>query len=203
MTAPSRSWKGVALRLFVVLVLQTAALGWMVMSRADLLRTGTEVTLNVVPVDPRDLFRGDFVWLQYDITTLRPGVIGGDSDFRVNDAIWVVLDTSLAGPARPAGVFKHQPPALPERTVIRGRVTSAYEGPPPVDDPEGCPTPCRTLRVEYGIEQYFVPEGEGRNLENVRNDGRVTVVAAVDTDGRAAIKKLLVDGIERYQEPLF
>ncbi len=198
-----RAWKGIALRLAIVLALQTAALGWMVMGRAELLRTGTEITLTVVPVDPRDLFRGDFVRLQYDISTLRPAVIGGDSDFAENDPIWVVLDTSLAGPARPTGVFKHQPPALPERTAIRGRVKSAYDGAPPTEDPDRCPSPCRTLSVDYGIEQYFVPEGEGRNIENLRNDSRINVVAAVDGDGRAAIKKLLVDGVERYEEPLF
>ena len=48
-----------------------------------------------------------------------------------------------------------------------------------------------------------MPEGEGRNIENLRNDSRINVIAAVDGDGRAAIKKLLVDGAERYQEPLF
>jgi len=195
-------WPGIALRLVVVLVLQTAALGWMIYSRAELLRTGAEVTLTVVPVDPRDLFRGDFVNLNYSITNLRPGVIGGDSDFLPNDPIWVVLDTSLAGAARPTGVFKHQPPTLPERTAIRGRVQSVYDGPPPIDDPEGCPNPCRTVHVNYGIEQYFVPEGEGRKIENLRNDSRISVIAAVDSEGRAAIKKLLIDGVERYEEPL-
>jgi len=194
---------GIALRLLIVLVLQAAALGWMVMDRADLLRTGTEVTLAVVPVDPRDLFRGDYVQLDYDITTLRPAVVGGDADFSTNDTIWVVLDTNLAGPARPAGVFRHRPPALPDRVAIRGRVMSVYDGSPPIDDPEGCPSPCRTLRVSYGIEQYFVPEGEGRNIENLRDDSRVSVVVAVDGNGRAAIKKLLIDGVERYTEPLF
>jgi len=202
-TPTPRPWPGIGLRLLLVLALQVVALGWMVMSRAEILRNGTEVTLAVVPVDPRDLFRGDFVRLRYDISNLRPGVIGGDSDFRINDPIWVVLDTSLAGAARPTGVFKHHPPALPDRAVIRGRVQSIYDGPPPIDDPEGCPNPCTTLGIDYGIEQYFVPEGEGRKLEDLRNDSRVSVVAAVDGNGRAAIKRLLVDGVERYSEPLF
>lgn len=193
---------GIVLRLLIVLVLQAAALGWMVMERADLLRTGTEVTLTVVPVDPRDLFRGDYVQLDYDITTLRPAIIGGDTEYAMNDPIWVVLDTNLAGPAQPTGVFRHRPPTLPDRVAIRGRVKSVYDGSPPIDDPEGCPSPCRTLRVTYGIEQYFVPEGEGRNIENLRDDSRATVVVAIDGNGRAAIKKLLVDGVERYSEPL-
>ncbi|MEJ8574534.1 GDYXXLXY domain-containing protein [Microbaculum marinum] len=194
---------GILLRLLIVLVLQTAALGWMVLDRAELLRSGTEVTLAVVPVDPRDLFRGDFVQLDYDITTLRPGMIGGDTEFSENDHVWVALDTSLSGPAQPIGIFRHRPPTLPERAVIQGRVRSVYEGSSPVDDPDACPSPCRTLRVDYGIEQYFVPEGEGRNIENLRDDSRVNVVVAIGGKGEAAIKKLLIDGVERYEEPLF
>ena len=37
----------------------------MVFQRAAILRDGKEVRLEVVPVDPRDLFRGDYVVLGY------------------------------------------------------------------------------------------------------------------------------------------
>lgn len=194
---------GLWARLAAILVIQAAALGWMVYERAELLRTGTEVRLAVVPIDPRDLFRGDYVTLTYDISLLRPQMIGGDAEFEPNDPIWVTLDTSLAGPAQPQGVFRHRPPTLPDQAVIRGRVERVFSGAPPLDDPDVCPDPCTTLEVDYGISQYFVPEGEGRSLETLRNDSRVSVVAAVDSRGKAAIKQLLVDGVVRYQEPLF
>jgi uncharacterized membrane-anchored protein len=32
------------------------------------LRTGEEVLLKTLPVDPRDLFRGDYVILRYDVS---------------------------------------------------------------------------------------------------------------------------------------
>ena len=35
------------------------------------LQTGKEVLLKTVPVDPRDLFRGDYVTLRYEIGTLN------------------------------------------------------------------------------------------------------------------------------------
>lgn len=200
---PADRRPGIAVRLAILLALQAAALGWMIYGRAEILRSGTEVTLAVVPVDPRDLFRGDYVTLTYDISTLRPQVVGGDTEFAANDPIWVALDTGVAGPAQPRGVFRHKPPAMPDQAVIRGRVLSVYDGLPPVDDPDACPSPCRTVRVDYGIDRYFVPEGEGRSLETLRNDSRVSVVAAVDGNGKAAIKQLLVDDVVRYQEPLF
>lgn len=193
---------GLWARLAAILVIQAAALGWMVYDRAELLRTGTEATLAVVPIDPRDLFRGDYVTLSYDISQLRPQMIGGDAEFEANDPIWVTLDTSVAGPAQPQGVFRHRPPTLPDQVVIRGRVERAYSGVPPRDDPDACPEPCIVVEVDYGISQYFVPEGEGRSLETLRNDSRVSVVVAIDSRGKAAIKQLLVDGVVRYQEPL-
>ena len=39
----------------------------MVIDRVRLLKTGREITLPIVPVDPRDLFRGEYVRLGYDI----------------------------------------------------------------------------------------------------------------------------------------
>ena len=45
--------------------------------------------------------------------------------------------------------------------------------------------------------------GEGRKLEQVRNQRKLTVVAAIMPSGRAAIKRLLVDGEPVYDEPWF
>jgi hypothetical protein len=40
-------------------------------------------------------------------------------------------------------------------------------------------------------------------LEKARNDGKISIVAAVAPNGRAAIKRLLLDGKPIYDEPLF
>ncbi len=194
---------GIMARLLVVLLIQAGVLGWMVFERARLLETGTEALLTVVPVDPRDFFRGDYVTLAYDISTVHPSALGGDADFRTNDEIWVVLDTPPDMPATLRAVFRDKPAEMPDTVTLHGRVFAAFDGRPAMDDGTECPDPCSTLRVRYGIEQYFVPEGEGRELENLRNDMRVEIVAAVGNDGKAAIKRLLVDGIERYDEPLY
>ena len=52
----------------VVALGQAAVLGWMIWDRASLLANGREVVLEVIPVDPRSLFRGDYVILGYDIS---------------------------------------------------------------------------------------------------------------------------------------
>jgi hypothetical protein len=62
---------------------------------------------------------------------------------------------------------------------------------------------CDRLTIKYGLESYFVPEGEGRKLEQARNQQKLRVVAAVLPSGRAAIKRLLLDGEPVYEEPLY
>jgi hypothetical protein len=46
---------------------------------------------------------------------------------------------------------------------------------------------CDRLQIRYNLGGYFFPEGEGRKLEQVRNDRSLTVVAAVGPSGRAPL----------------
>jgi uncharacterized membrane-anchored protein len=50
------------------------------------------------------------------------------------------------------------------------------------------------LRVEYGIESFFVQEGKGRDIEKRRAGLDIRVEAVLRKDGRAMLKSLLVDG---------
>ena len=56
--------------LAVVAALQLAALGYMVADRVRIVKTGREIVLPIVPVDPRDLFKGDYVRLGFPISTI-------------------------------------------------------------------------------------------------------------------------------------
>ena len=57
-----------AWRTAAVALALTLALLWIVSGRVSLLSSGQEVVLQTVPVDPRDLLRGDYVILRYDIS---------------------------------------------------------------------------------------------------------------------------------------
>jgi uncharacterized membrane-anchored protein len=56
--------------------------------------------------------------------------------------------------------------------------------------------------VLYGIENFFVPEGTGHDLEKLVGERKLSALVAVDDDGNAAIKGLIVDGKRVYEEPL-
>lgn len=174
-------------------LLQTALLGWMVGDRALLLANGTEIRLAVVPVDPRDLLRGDYVVLTYEIDRLSESNLAGDKGFAVGDPVYVALTRDGAG-WEPAALH-HAPP---DGTIaLKGKVRDAFR------EGADCVGACMVYRVDYGLDRFFVPEGEGRELEKLRNGQRLSVDVAVGGDGRAALKRLLVDGAVRYAEPLF
>lgn len=59
------------------------------------------------------------------------------------------------------------------------------------------------MRLGYGIESYFVPEGEGKALEDMVRERALSVIVAIDRDANAAIKGLVIAGERIYDEPLF
>ncbi len=59
----------------VLALVQIGFLSWIIAGRAAILRSGKEVLLKVEPVDPRDLLRGDYVALGYDISRIPTRLI--------------------------------------------------------------------------------------------------------------------------------
>ncbi|MGE0725710.1 MAG: GDYXXLXY domain-containing protein [Alphaproteobacteria bacterium] len=176
-------------------------LATMIVERAMILRSGTEIRLAIVPVDPRDLFRGDYVVLDYEIGELRLDGIAGDKQFARDDAIWVTLRPGADGRAVAVAAHRAPPPAAAPDVVVRGRVT--YFGRQARRaTAEECRDRCLAVGVAYGIESYFLPEGEGRTIETTEKS-RLEIVAAVSRSGEAAIKRLLLDGRMLFAEPLY
>ena len=162
--------------LIVVGIVWGVILVGLVASKEFTLRSGHTILLETVPVDPRDLFRGDYVILRYPLSTLdlthlptdRPG-------FSVGDHLYVVLSLQGHHPI-PLRIESHPP--HDHSFFLQGTVISQHD---------------TRLTVEYGIESYFVPEGDGRMLEQARGKG-LEVQAVVDRFGHAVIKQLLVNG---------
>jgi uncharacterized membrane-anchored protein len=188
-------WRGLA----AILLLCGLVLA-LVEARARILRSGTEVRLATAPVDPRDLFRGDYVVLGYKISTLDPVALQGDKSFQRNQTVFVRVAPGADGLAEAKGVHLARPAAAAGETILEGRVSTTgtcLAGP---DGTPDCKLGLRAIRVAYGIEAYFVPQGSGRAIETT-DRARLEVVAAVSGSGQAAIKRLLIDGKLVHQEP--
>lgn len=176
-----------------VALIQTGVLGYMIESRASILRNGQEIVLETVPVDPRDLMRGDYVILSYPISSVEHAKIAGTVP--ASDSAKPVYIALVPGEGG-RHVFSRaawQPftDMKPEEVLLKGMT------------PESFYIGTETVPLTFGIERFYVPEGEGRPIEEGVREKTVDVVVAVTDDGRAQIKSLRLEGQTLYDEPLY
>jgi uncharacterized membrane-anchored protein len=171
-------------RLFVLLavILQLALPAWMALERELVVQQGQRIWLRTAPVDPRDIFRGDYVHLDYEISTLAANQISAAvaaRGVRRGDILFVRLETAPGGLSRIAGADRERPD---QGRFLRGRVVADWRA----------RTAYGPLRLTYGIEKYFVEQGRGQRMEERRGRrGQVQIPlemeVAVGGDGTAVL----------------
>jgi uncharacterized membrane-anchored protein len=152
---------------------QLLVLVLMIATRASVLLSGETVLLRVVPVDPRDLLRGDYVILGYEFTRPAGGVTG------------------LSSQAMGDGGQTVYVPLVQDPDGIHWR-----SGQPTVSRPAGGKFLRGTWsggRIECGIESYYVQEGKGRQYEQALRERRLSAEVAVDREGHAVLRGLRVE----------
>lgn len=106
---------------FIALVaVQALLLLGIVQTRNAWLSEGTKVLLRTVPVDPRSLFRGDYVRLNYEISRIDIDAMEADGDFIKGEDIYVVLKEGAFGVYEPASIWHVSPGE--GKLFIKGRV---------------------------------------------------------------------------------
>lgn len=128
------------------------------------LSSGERIVLRVQPVDPNDPFRGEYVDLMYPISRLD--VRGAER----GDTVYVPL--RKRGRAWTGDRAVGEEPN--EGTFIRGRVSERG--------------------ISYGIETYFVEEGQARKYERAIAERRLYAEIVLDDDGGAKLDKLVIEG---------
>ncbi|MTI44467.1 putative membrane-anchored protein [Roseibium hamelinense] len=172
------------LRWGLLAVIQLALIGVPLADRLEVQFSGQEVTLDLVPIDPRDLLRGDYVIINLSITTL-PKDLANTETLSPGDAVFVQLK------ADDDGVYSAQSmsrsPAGEGTPEIEGKVTG---------------TSGDAYRIDYGIDAFFLPEGTGKQIETLDTE-RVKLVIALAPDGRSLPLRLLVDGQPFHSDAAF
>lgn len=148
---------------FVLLLLQALFLGGMAASYYAVDAVGKELRLKTAPVDPRDLFYGDYVELAYEISSLPWTLWKGGAHPDKKETVYVVLRRSGSHDAAVA-VYPEKPEEKEGETVLQARVRSWGQ-------PE-------QLNLVYGFERYYVEENTGKELEERREQATVSVKVA-------------------------
>jgi uncharacterized membrane-anchored protein len=136
---------------------------------------GSKVILKTEPIDPRSIFRGDYVRLSYTINTLSDTLANFDHR-RVprNYPVYVSLEKG-AEYWKASGVYTEYPELPEDRRVIKGKLKYSRGD---------------RLRLSYPVETYFIPEGTGEEIEKYRGRG-LKVEIALSPTGHAVICRLI------------
>jgi len=144
---------------------------------ATVVAQGQTVTLKIQRVDPVDFFRGNYMALGLNISSLdsKDVAFSGSKPFSKDQVVYVVL--RKANPSwLPVSVHDERPPMKQDEVVLKGVITYTNEV---------------IMRVHYGLEQYFFPEGKQPDLN------RSLAVIKVDASGDAVLTALAPLGIRQ------
>jgi uncharacterized membrane-anchored protein len=154
--------------LIVVCVQLAVPLAIAGLAEADL-AFGNEIKLKAEPVDPLDVFRGNYVALTYDISRLQ--VI-----YPVQKGDRLCADLFQTAPGVYGARYAYDSPPRNDREIC-GRARHAAE-------------PGDSVSIEYGIETYYANPERAREIEDALARGRLYVVVDLDDDGSARIERL-------------
>lgn len=170
-------------KMFIASVgIQIVLLAGFAVPQAYTLSTGKVITLRTVPVDPTDLFRGEYARLNYkDIASSNINAQLGSGQ-----TVFVVLEKPDNNPDWKIVSLKEKQPEINEKQVcLRGKISR-------IDGSRSSPT----YQIEYGIERLYMPAGKSLDLE--RNAQELEVDIAVGPDGNAVLKEVKLKGQAVY-----
>jgi uncharacterized membrane-anchored protein/uncharacterized membrane protein len=160
-------WRKNGVFILIIIVLQLGFLGYQTASSERLLTTGTSIKLEITPIDPRSLLQGDYVTLNYSISTVPESFEEELESYQSLSKVKVVLSPDAGGIHRFNRFYTSGEQIAKNELVINGQASGWRQ-------------------IYYGIETYFVPEGTGLAVER---DARFAYVR-VGADGDALLEML-------------
>lgn len=142
------------------------------------LSSGKTISVLTEPVDPRDMFRGDYVTLSYAFSR-----VATSETFVYHTKVFVRLKQDADKQWQAVSVSKTKPAVAADEILLFGEAEYTDER-------------NKQVQVKYGIEQVFVPEGRGRDVSSA---DKLEVQLAVPGSGRAVIKQARHKGGTLYQ----
>ena len=165
---------------FIAVLLQVILL-FSIQARKELsLRSGKRITVKIIPVDPRSIFRGDYIILNYKFSRLdlkkvkhdKASYNRGQKVFvklsKINDE-WKAVEINAKFPGDTGT----------NEIILRGSISGWPHG--------------SSVNIVYGIESYFVPEGKGKYIEGEIAGKHIKAELSIDPKGYASVCRTFID----------
>ncbi|MEI6684763.1 MAG: GDYXXLXY domain-containing protein [Planctomycetota bacterium] len=141
--------------------------------------TSDRVRFEVIPVDPRDMMRGEYIILGYEFSRLPADVellderiksYKTNTDFNQKSIdVYVTLKFNLKEDVYKGIFFGSTPPT--KGRYLRGKLIS-------------------NNRIEFGIESFYLQEGKSRNYEQAIKEKKLVAEVYLAPDGSAQMKQV-------------
>ena len=141
--------------------------------------TSDRVRFEVIPVDPRDMMRGEYIILGYEFSRLPEDVTLIDERIKSYKTmtnfnqksidVYVTLKFNLKEDIYKGVFFGSTPPT--KGRYLRGKLNS-------------------NNRIEFGIEAFYLQEGKGRMYEEAIREKKLVAEVYLAPDGSAQMKKV-------------
>lgn len=154
----------------------------MIYRQEDILSTGKVFKFKTAPVDPYDAFRGKYIYLNYDQTTVS---VPNLKKYKSNDEIFVLLKDS-AGYALATSISKIQPKSGDYVKAKIGWVDQL--------------NPRKLISIEYPFNRFYMNEYKAKPAETAyaesnRNPNTITYALIAVKEGEAIVKDVLINDI--------
>lgn len=141
--------------------------------------TSDRVRFEVIPVDPRDMMRGEYITLGYEFSRLPEDVELIDERIKSYKTktnfnqksidVYVTLKFNLKEDIYKGIFFGNTPPT--KGRYLRGKLNS-------------------NNRIEFGIEAFYLQEGKGQIYEKAIREKKLVAEVYLAPDGSAQMKKV-------------
>jgi uncharacterized membrane-anchored protein len=139
---------------------------------------GQEIQIATIPYDPRDVFRGDHVVLNYKISEINIEKVPSEFKEQNNN----LRDKKLYVVLKKVGEYHEVDYATFEKPKDKLYLNSKYEY--TITNWEEAKSESENqkitgIRVSYNLDKYFVPENTGTELEDLSRKGDLTAKVKV------------------------
>lgn len=177
--------KKLILPAFVIMILvQLYVPAKMIFDAEQVWTDGKEFKFKTAPIDPADPFRGKYIRLTFDETSVQ---VSPDEEWYQGEPLFVNLTTDNAGFAKIGSVSKEAPGDSEDFIKATIRYVTGTDS-------------ITNLSIEYPFDRFYMEESKAYDAEQIYNESaldtnQVTYALVSVKKGQAVVKDVLVNGV--------